>query len=301
MRANNFIFTVSIGTEERVVQSVSGLGNEFDVVDFRESDRATVFKIPGRLTGSNITIRGVPFKLWEKEGPLSSLFRVYIDGAYLGRCRRVSGLGVRINVYEPVESDNIIKHKAPGHLEFNEVTIGQIIDVDDKLLAQFAQGVGRPLGPGDGYAVGSSLLLQDAKKNIDVHLLSRDGSVIAQWKLLDCWASVYRLGDFDVGGEDDATHEATVQVNGYVETDLGSGEFETWIANVLRCKVEKKFLVLRAYERCAKIGADQAIATWKCVNAFPAEIGFGDLDASSNDVLAREMTIVHEGLIPLPS
>ena len=301
MRATNFIFTVSIGGEERALVGVSGVGNEIDVVQFTESDRAPIYTQPGKLSGANITLRGVPFKLWEKEGPLASFFQVYVEGALAARCRRVSGLGVKINVFESTESDNIIKHKMPGHLAFNEVTLTQIVDSDDKLLAEWAKSIGYPTGPGDGFATGSALLLEKAKKNVDIFILARDLSPIASVKLLDCWPSRWSLADLDTTSEDMAIQDLTLQVNGYIESNMGDDEFSQWIASALKCKPEKRTLVIRAYERCAKIGADDPVATWKVINAFPAEIGFADLDAGATDVWLREVVVANEGVIPVPS
>jgi phage tail-like protein len=300
MRAPNFIFTVSVGSDERQLTAVTGLGNEIDVVDFRESDRAPVFKQPGKLSGSNITLRGVPIKLWDKEGPLASMFKVFLDGTYVGRCRRLSGLGVKINVYESVESDNIIKHKLPGHLEYNEVTLQQILDTDDKALATWVRSLGYPKGPGDGFAVGSAVKLQDAKHNLDVHILARDQEILATVKLQDCWPSRWNLGDLDVSSEDLLTQELTLQVNGYVESNLGNDELTQWFTNALKCKPEKRTLIVRAYERCAKVGADAPVATWKVINAWPSEIGFADLDAGSTDVWIREVVVACEGVNPIP-
>lgn len=300
MRAPNFIFTASIGSDERALVNISGVGNDIDVVDFRESDRAPIFKLPGKVSGSNITLRGVPLKLWDKEGPLASMFALYKDGAFVGRCRRISGLGVKINIYESTESDNLIKHKMPGHLEFNEVTIQQILDTDDKVLAMWARSLGYPKGPGDGFAVGSSLKLQEAKANLDIHILARDQEVLAKIKLQDCWPSRWKLGDMDVNTEDFLIQELTVQANGYVDA-IGDSEFDKWIIEATKCNVQKKTLIIRAYDRCAKVGADAPVAVWKVINAWPSEIGFADLDSGSTDVWLREVVIACEGVNPVPS
>ncbi len=39
------------------------------------------------------------------------------------------------------------------------------------------------------------------------------------------------------------------------------------------------------------------VARWEFVRAWPSELNFGDLDASSGDVLLESVTIVHEGIV----
>jgi len=298
-RMRNYLFTVGLaGGPEHEALVISGQNLMLQEVKYAPSTTKNNYNIPGKIESDSFTVRMVPKKLWEKEGPLASLFELNFDGTPVAHCKRVSGFGVTVTPINNSESTQIVIGKLPGRINFDDVTLEQVSDTKNtndfyNWIKDFAN-----IGDSQGFQipVATSKNFQDAKKRVGIRLLARDGSELASWRLIDCTPKDYNPGDLDTGSDNVLIPRCTIKVNGYEEAGVSGDDFGDWVNAAFTCAVPKTVLV-RMYDNCAKPGQDAPLRTVKFFGAWPTKVSYVDLVSDATDVFTREIVIANSGLV----
>lgn len=310
-RARNFLFTISVAGEgnEHKLLGISNIRQVIEAFTHNESTRIDTISLAGHLNVDNITVREAPFMGCIGEAAPNFVFEVAVDGTTVARCRRISGLGVRWEVIENRESNKITTQKLWGHRSYPEITHDVVIDWQDGwVLYNYLKKVAEVVGPGDQFAEAQA----NCPYTVDVTITAKrqDGKNVAKWTLHRAWPTNWTpISDLaadanDVGLETitwvvapvPGAQGITEDMTTYFSSEhLVSTQWYDFVSKAFDLP-EKKDLIISIYHPGAQPGKDKPVGKLKLFNAWPSEITYGDLNASDNAVLTRDITITFEGI-----
>lgn len=313
-RVRNFLFTVTVGgaASEHKVITLSGLQEVIAPIEAAESHRKEKFRIAGHATVDNFTIREAPIMGCLDESVGNFLFDLDIQGVGVVHLRRVSGLGVQWATIENKESDQLAIQKLFGHQTYPDITVEAVMDAETKnQFKQYVDKVAKFTGPGPqfAHAEGTCPYVQDMK----LRALAHDKSVRATWDIRRAWVLNWApFGDLDAGADDLSIEKMTLALDplpnsmGIIENiitpfdqeHMGSSDWYSFVASAWDIP-EKKNLVINIYAPGKIPRRDEPVASYKVFNTWVSQVSYSDFDASSDDLLTREVTITAEGVIPL--
>lgn len=127
-------------------------------------------------------------------------FYLEIDGVAEGKFMNCSELTSTFDVIEHRQGGTSTAYKAPGLLNFEDVTLERGVKAGDfDLHAWHLQcgdaSISGPQGPGIGQGVGLPGNLY--KRNVEIVQLDRDATELFRWRLNNAWPSSYTAGAWD--------------------------------------------------------------------------------------------------------
>lgn len=124
-------------------------------------------------------------------------FRVLdATGKPLGGFKRVAGLKTETEVVEYREGiDGQTPRKLPGFSTSENVILERGISVDTALQDWRDEVYDAETGLAGAKG-------NEFRRDVIVQLLDADGTLVKQWKLLECWPAIYELDDLDAGSSD---------------------------------------------------------------------------------------------------
>lgn len=122
--------------------------------------------------------------------------------------QKVSGLKADIDVTEYREGgDNITKHKIPGLVKFDAITLERGVSENKDMFNEFTKMFSYSANPVNSPSY---------KFSMRIKLLDRDGqTVIKTWNVKECWISSYEFGDLDASSNDVVIEKMVVQHEGF--------------------------------------------------------------------------------------
>jgi len=310
-RARNWLFTMSIAGEggEHKLISVSNLRGIIEPIDHNESSRIDTISLAAHFNVDNLTVREAPIMGCIGEPAGNYLFEVEVNGDTVARCRRLAGLGVRWEVTDNRESDQLGTQKLWGHRTYPEVTLESVIDWQDgwQLYKKIFTKLGEFTGPGPQFV--RTLANCPYVFDVNITLVRNDGQRVAKWALHRAWPTNWQLSDLSADANEVALESVTFRVAplpggaGITEDMLTrfSGEhlvssaWYDWVAKAYDVP-EKKDLILNIYHPGAQPGKDAPAGRLKLFNCWVSEISYSDFDATANEVATRDLTITFEGV-----
>jgi len=313
-RSRGNLFTVSIvgdGAEHKLM-SISNIQRVINEIDHTESDRIDHVILPGHMTMENITFRDIPLSACYDVAP-NFLFELVVDGKTVGHLRRISGLGVRWDVVDNQESNNLNTQKLWFKRHYNAITTEVVVEWSEKWqLWEFAKLLGYHGGPGQAFSTVDGFTCEFRK---EIQIIAKDytGEEIGKWRIHGGWARVW-VPHSDLSA--DSTTVGTMSIEWRIANLPGSPGIEEelinklgkehtisqawydWVAKVYDVP-ERKDLVINIYQPGQIIGKDEPVGRLKLFNCWVAEVNYQDFDASADEILTRDVVVAYDGIVPL--
>lgn len=310
-RVVNFLFTVDVNGEEKCVQGVDGLlDSSLAAIDFSGSCMEDVVQLPGHYNKDNVTITHAPLHA-DKGGmrlPYPRfLFEVNLGNGLIGHARSITGISVTNDIIENREADHITTQKVIGLRHYGEVTFTQVVPVpEEPAFMDWLNKLMKITGPGQNFATLESQCLIEAIEDVTITVRNRCREMVGQFKLRLAHGAGLTAGTLESAGADVWIRSMTIRPLG-VEWVQGieTGGFADWVMNAFTLP-RKDTLTVRIYNRQGstmlakgmpvELGAP--VAKFKLMNAWPAEVNLGDLDASADDIFTEEIVVATDGVMP---
>lgn len=142
-------------------------------------------------------------------------FKVEIDGFKAITFSKVSGLRGKIGKVQHRGGGEALANKAPGLLEFEDITLERGVTTDVDFYAWFTATVNVAAALA-GKRVG--LDNPDYKRNADIVQLGLTGEPIKRWTIFGAWPTEFEAGDWDGGSEDVVIEKLVLAIDGFDRT-----------------------------------------------------------------------------------
>lgn len=117
-------------------------------------------------------------------------FTIEIDNVAHAGFNKMSELSKEHEVVAYREGGSLIPHKSPGLVTYADVTLERGAVASDSDLYDWMETV-------SDVAANEGAVDDDYKRNLDVVVKDRDGTVIKRWRLYNAWPNKFVAGEWD--------------------------------------------------------------------------------------------------------
>lgn len=147
-------------------------------------------------------IRGNPRSYQKK-----FLFVVEIEGVESAAFQSCSELSAEVAVIEQWEGGRQTPDKSPGRTSVSDITLERGATDDLDLFEWFKEVI----------AIGANAGLVDNlyKRDMEIILLNRDGSVRRRWSVTGAWPTKFMAGEWDNDADENVIESVTLAIDGF--------------------------------------------------------------------------------------